>query len=801
MPSGGTGEVRLVETGRAKAYLLLGREPAWHDEFAAGEVRSYVRRMTGTELPLRRLGQPEDDESLVPVVIGAAASNEAVAALSKAGSLSLGSNELTHEGFVLKTTEWRDKPCLVLAGVSGVGTVYAAYDLLERFGRVGFFRYEEHVPRRSDFTVPDCDIRERPHFRVRMHGGQYHYFGIHWFGEEQWQENLRWCAKYRVNRQNYLPGPPVQYLSEGGWWKRLGVETAPKTDPRDRKPGDALAMVGRLTRLGIRLGLKAPHGGTDGQIPPAVVADFRRAHPDAKVLTITRNASTNTYLDPSDPLWLTLSQARIENAIEYFGDSKLYGLPSPWAERSPGETPDEKERLTREYAAALGRLAAWAEKEHPGAEWMMDCWAFANKTYWQPYRVERMLGSLPKDINLVLWGYPADDEPSYVYNSYWFGRPWAYIVMHSSAGNTTVHGDVRRLMGNTFSVLCDQRAYRMVGFGNYTEANDYAPFYKDLLLHMAWNPIRGLDDFVRDYCERRYDPRSVTAMVACHHKMLKSVYGPQSDTHLTDGFRTVRLQDPVYWFQLGGHWVPFDELQRRQVAMRRHWAPLLRDALADALSVAAHERGNAAYVRDLVDLMRSYVQVRINTSVWDAVEAAHRGDAGAFEAQYGRIVRLFDHLLKAIGLVAHRWEFGVNALIRDFEDAPLKYSPKEIRHFLYYVTWRGNQIHDYFRADRYEMIRDIHRPMTMAYLDACRREMSGQGSAQKGRGKDVWESRWEYGTIMDVEAVPAKAHRSIGPIQELVDDFVNEPCAPPPDPHDVADTAQSFLDAARSGGI
>jgi len=782
----------LVKGGKARACILLGHDASWQDRLAAEELKVYIHKMTGA-----RLSVSSTDRQAVPelpaVLLGRPENNEAVAQLAQQGGISLRKEELTEDGFILKTTQWRGKPCLVVSGVSDVATVYAAYDLLERFGRVGFFRYEEHIPKVSDFIVPACDVKERPHFRVRMHGGQWHYYGIHWFSEEQWQEQLRWCAKYRVNRNNYLPGPPVTYLAEAGMWQRLGIESPPRSEPRDRKPGEALAMVKRLAEYARRLGVRSPLGTTDGQIPPAVLKEFQKKYPDARYFDDGHGA---IHVYPNDPLWLRMNQACLENGIAFFGDSKLYGLPSPWAERAPGKTPDEKEQITRDFAEAVGRLAAWAEKAHPGAEWMLDCWAFANKEYWQPYRVKRLLAALPEEMDLVLWDYPSEDEPSYVYNSYWFKRAWAFIVFHSSAGNTTVHGDVHGLLSSVFGVLCDQRADKMVGFGNYTEANDYAPFFKDLLLHMAWNPMVDLDEFVRDYCERRYDPQSVPAMVACHQKMLKSVYGLQSDTHMTDGFRTTRLQDPPYWFRLGGHWVPFDELQRRKIAMRRHWAPLLRGALSDALSVADHERGNAAYVRDLADLMRSYVHVKIEQAIWDAVQAVRKGDMKAFERHYAHIQRLFESLLKAISLVAHRWEFGVNALIKDFEDAPLKYSPEEIRHYLYYVTFGGNGFHDYFRADRYEMIRDVYRPMTMAYLDACRENIT------KGRAElPLAPGGAEYKTLMD--AVPESVRNVAGAkYQPIVDGFINGPTAPPPPaPEDPAAMAREFLAAIDRGQL
>jgi len=787
----------LVEKGQAKAFILLGRQPSRQEQFAADELKAYLRKMTGAELPVFRTGDT-NLPAQPAVLIGRPPTHEVVAELAGRGEIAPDEKQLTHDGFVLKTVVWNGRPALVVAGASDVATVYAVYDLLERYGPVGFFRHEEHVPRRESFSVPACDAAERPMFRVRLQGGQYHYFGIHYFSEAQWQEELRWFAQNRMNRINYFPGPNVLYLIEAPMWKRLGIEAPPQSDPRERNPGEALAMVKRLTQYGRDLGVRAHFHATDGQISHGVAEQFRKKYPDVNYLTITRNNETGVYIHPADPMWLRLNQEIIANFAEHFGDSELLSMPSPWGERSPGKTPEEQEELTREYAAAVGRLATWAGTKYPGAEWFLDGWALANHQYWQPYRTERLLNALPKDFNLVIWDYPAEDEPSYVRNEYWFGRPWGYAAFGSMAGNATVHGDAGRLVGEVFRVLADQRAGKLVGFGRYTEALDYAPFFQDLVMHMAWDPIMNLDAFVEDYCERRYAAESVPAMRACHQKLLKTVYGPHSDTHLKDGFRTVRAQDPVYWFKLGENWAPFDEIQRRVAVARAYWPPLLRDALADALKAARAERDNPAWRRDVADIMRSYVQARMNETIWEAGQAACRGDLAAFEKADARARRLFDRLLAAIGIVADRQEYSVTALIRDFLDAPLKFDESEIRHHLYYTTFGGDRIYDYWRSDRYEMIRDIYRPLTLAYLDGCRAQLQ---AGKKGL-PEVAARAGAYQTIMDAAPLPDDARGKLEPeMQKVVDRFINGPTEPPPAPPDAAGVAREFLKAVAHGEI
>ncbi len=792
-------ELVLATNNAATSYILIASNASEAESLAADELQHYIKAMTNVAIPIQRgdrLLKNSNDTggaNSVAILIGCYNTNPLIGQMITEGTIKLDSAEITPDGFLIKSVQRDDQSCLVLAGVNEHATLYAVYDLLERFGRIGFFRYEERVPKRDTFTIPASDIRERAYFKTRMHGGQYHYFGTQFFGEKDWQSELRWFAKYRLNRINYIPGPALGEKVSGRGWQRMGVDIpADVIDANDAN----LQLNQRLSRYGINLGVHAPYPTTDGSIAPPYLAAFKAKYPDANYLVLD---ASHVYVHPSDPLWLEMNQNMLRDHIEIFGQSSVFALPTPYTEQSPGETHEEQEALTTDYANAVGQLAKWSESQYPGVEWVWDGWVFANKAYWTPRRVKRLLDALPSSLDMMIWDYPAEDEPTYVLQNYWHGRPWAYIVCHSMAGNTSVHGDVNRIAGETFRVLADQRADQTLqGFGYYTEARDYIPFFQDYILHLAWNPLRNVDEFVADYCERRYEPESVQAMIACHQKLLKTVYGPQSDTHLTHGFRTVRAQDPVYWFTIGANWVPFDGVQHRVAVMQNQWAPQLRDALADALSVYDREKNNPAYVRDLADIMRSYVHVRVNMAVWNAADAARRGDRENFNHNYQQIERLFDQLLLAIGLVTDRWEYSVAATIEEFKDAPIARSDDQIRHHLYYVTFGGDRIYDYARSDRYEMIRDLYRPFTMSALDGMRQQLDEGNDVVIGTAPSA--SNGNYGTIMDVVKEQAHIGSSSGQ-QAVINQFITGPCALPPSPADAKKVVEGFLALIKQGQI
>jgi len=167
--------IDIVRDAQATSYLLLSADPSKAERLAAKELKSYIHQMTGAEIAIHGHGGTAPNPSHTPILLGRGEGHPIIKKMMKAGEIDLDAQALTQDGFVIKSAVWNKKPCLVVSGVSDHSTLYAAYDVLERFGRVGFFRYEEHVPKRASFVIPDCDVREKPFFDTRMHGGQYAY--------------------------------------------------------------------------------------------------------------------------------------------------------------------------------------------------------------------------------------------------------------------------------------------------------------------------------------------------------------------------------------------------------------------------------------------------------------------------------------------------------------------------------------------------------------------------------------------------------------------------------------------------
>ena len=104
------------------------------ERHAAGELRDYVRRITGVELPVSTEGERPSG----PVV-------------------QLSSGEFADDGFELAV----EGDTLRIRGGARAGVLYGVYELLETYGGCGWFASgTEVVPEAASFSVP-CGLRDR----------------------------------------------------------------------------------------------------------------------------------------------------------------------------------------------------------------------------------------------------------------------------------------------------------------------------------------------------------------------------------------------------------------------------------------------------------------------------------------------------------------------------------------------------------------------------------------------------------------------------------------------------------------
>ncbi len=142
----------LAKGGQATATIILPKVPRSGEQLAAQELQDYLYAISDALLPIRR-GEVRTEGNRL--LIGRTAQGVAT-------------RDLGREGFVL-STRGRD---IIVAGGGDAGTLYAAYELLERLGCRWVMPgpLGEVIPRKETVRLPELDVTERPDFPMRWVG-------------------------------------------------------------------------------------------------------------------------------------------------------------------------------------------------------------------------------------------------------------------------------------------------------------------------------------------------------------------------------------------------------------------------------------------------------------------------------------------------------------------------------------------------------------------------------------------------------------------------------------------------------
>lgn len=148
-------EFVLASQGTAKARIVLPAKPHPLEQLAGQELRDYIEKISGAELPIV---SEEDGAPPAPAIyVG-----ETKAGAERAGEL----GALGQDGFVLDVTPER----AFLLGLTPRAVLNAAYEILDRLGVRWYFPgpFGESVPSVPDLSLPRGKLRKLPRFSVRQ---------------------------------------------------------------------------------------------------------------------------------------------------------------------------------------------------------------------------------------------------------------------------------------------------------------------------------------------------------------------------------------------------------------------------------------------------------------------------------------------------------------------------------------------------------------------------------------------------------------------------------------------------------
>ena len=165
-PLAGSAQVPLVSAGSPRSAILIPANGGDLTRLATGELSQYLEKLSGVRLPqILEKDTPSRPAGEGWVILGTTnATASSGLALQASGGLDA---PLKPEGFVIRTTVWKDHPAVVVAGADEAGTLYGVYELLGRLG-ITFRMTGDIVPeQRRDLEVMKMDVRMEPALRRR----------------------------------------------------------------------------------------------------------------------------------------------------------------------------------------------------------------------------------------------------------------------------------------------------------------------------------------------------------------------------------------------------------------------------------------------------------------------------------------------------------------------------------------------------------------------------------------------------------------------------------------------------------
>ena len=397
----------LVENGSPRGAIHLDAAADGFHRFVAAEIQRYLELLTGGLLPI--VTEPGAAPAGGVIMVGGPQANDTVGGLAERGALDLGG--LTADGaYLLKSIDLDGRGCVVAAGRDDAGTMYAAYELLERLGVV-FQLTGDIVPeRKPDLELPDLDVTAAP---ARKFRGVHVWHAYSWhMGMEDYRRLIDQLAKLKMNVLQFYWGmgapwvevfhdgvrgeltttPESGYLAIGkdsrSWGRsvhtttgtrsevRVGGECFPherlcaeefrEVDSEDEAFAVAIPFLREIIRYAHRRCVQV--WLVSGELP--FVAP-NLAPQSAKVDHGVAPSESHSYqrycgvaVPTGDPAALDIWEQALCAVIETYPEADAYGVWAP--EHSPDFDDDEATRALRQHAMAIQEHMPSLEEIHAG---------------------------------------------------------------------------------------------------------------------------------------------------------------------------------------------------------------------------------------------------------------------------------------------------------------------------------------------------------------------------------------------------------------------------------------------------
>jgi len=626
-----------------------------------------------------------------------------------------------------------------VSGSSGVAMARGAYEYLRRASNVSVAWEGSHLELPARF--PDfkklrvvCPNRYRHYFNAVTFG-----YTMVWWDWERWQREIDWMALHGINLPLAMNG------QEAIWqrvWKSYGLNdndlarffSGPAFLPWHRM-GNLNGHGGPLPQRWIdsqrelqrkilarerALGMTPITPAFSGFVPEA----FARAHPAAR---FRKNPSwagfePTVLLDASDPLFAEVGVKFIREYVQEFGSDHFY-LADTFNEMLPQAMPETRLQELTAYSKSLYRSLLEGD---PQAIWVMQGWLFLyDREFWKTGEVRALLEPIPDD-RMLLIDLACEQMQVWREHAAFRKKNWLFSTVHNFGHNTPLRGDLARYAEYSIDALRDPQRGRMAGMGITAEGIEHNAVVYELLTDMMWrDEAIALDDWIADYCTRRYGT-CPPEMREAWDLLRQTVYATAEVPRRLE--YTLRPS--------------LDSVPREASGLERS---RVEQALERLLAAADRLGGSDLYRRDVVDVAKRLVEEYAATFVSQALAAHKAGDRRMLaRAAHGHAEILAD----LDTLLATRPEYRLARWIdaaRAWAVEPQEADLYERNARLQVTVWGGGaELADYARKEWAGLTASFHAPRWRMFFDALLAADREHPFDPEAWGESMlkWETRW-----------------------------------------------------------
>ena len=264
---------------------------------------------------------------------------------------------------------------------------------------------------------------------------------------------------------------------------------------------DQFSMQLKIVQRMVELGMTPILPAFPGFVPPSI----SRVFPSANVSNgsvwegFPAQYTSDTFLDPLDPLFGELQSRFISKQKSYYGNVTTFYTLDQFNENNPSSGDlNYLESVSQNTWKSL-------KAADPDAIWVMQGWLFSsNSAFWTNARVEAFLGGVTVNSDMLILDLFSESQPQWQRTSSFYGKPWVWCELHGYGGNLGLYGQIMNITINSIEALHNS-SNSLVGFGLAMEGQEGNEIMYNLLLDQAWSETAiDTETYFQDWVTSRY---------------------------------------------------------------------------------------------------------------------------------------------------------------------------------------------------------------------------------------------------------------------------------------------------------